>query len=256
VRYFDGSIWIVTDAQIVAYTVDDDGLTLRDVFAVKGARDVDMLRDNYLAVAGSFGRAVYRIHPDSNGPGDTFVMAHREPGLLTHAVTDQLQILAGAPEQGTWLYQIGSDASLLDQTLNRQPPTSRDAVIDAGTAAISDDLKSITLRKSNNAVSWQHPGQHQLHCVIAVEGRLWVGHERGVAVLDVEQPSTDEIAAAVKNEQPPPQPRLAIVEDIWLHGPVRYVFALLTGRGAAYVATYGGFGTVEFLEEAIPVPAE
>lgn len=256
IRCFDNSLWIVTDEQILAYTPEEDGLTLREVFRVRGARDVDLIQKNYLAVAGTFGRAVYRITEDENGPGDMFLLTHREPGLLTHAISDRLQIIAGTPDQGAWLYQIGTEAKLLNRTLSRQPPPSREAVTNDGAAVLSEDDSTLSLRKGGTVLEWYHPSGYPLRCVIAVEGRLWVGHDRGLAILEVDRSTPQEIALAKKNEQPPPEPKLAAIGDIRLHGPVPYLFALLTGRGAAYVATYGGLGTVEFIDEPIPTPIE
>ncbi len=254
VRCFDGSIWIVTDEQILAYTPDADELKLRDVFRVRGARDVDMIRENYLAVAGTFGRSIYRIRDDSNGKGDTFVRAHREPGQLRYAISDRLQVLAGTPQQGTWLYQIGSEASLMDKVLSQEPALSRDAVTDDGTATLSADGMTLSVKTKAADLSWEHPKQQRLHCVIAVESRFWVGHDSGVTILKVRQPTPEEIEIAAKNELDPPQPELQVDGNVWLHGPVRYLFALLTNRGATYVATYSGFGTIEFIEEPIPAP--
>jgi len=66
--------------------------------------------------------------------------------------------------------------------------------------------------------------------------------------------SEAQIKQARKEDRPVPKPALTELGRVRLDGPVRYLFALLTGRGAAYVAEFGGFGTVEVLEE--PIVAE
>jgi len=254
VRWFDGSMWIVADEQILAYTPTADGLEIRDVIKVKGARDVDMLRENYLAVAGTFGRAVYRVETDDSGRGDTFIGAHREPSRLSVAVSDRMQILAGSPAEGMWIYQIGSEAKLTDRVMTQDVPRSQRAVIDEGTAVISEDGATLVLDSGDEQLRWSPGHDSTVQCVIAVEGRLWVGHDRGLAVLEFDAPTEAQIKQARKEDRPVPKPALTELGRVRLDGPVRYLFALLTGRGAAYVAEFGGFGTVEVLEE--PIVAE
>ena len=250
VRTFDGSMWIVAPDRILAYTLIGDNLELRDSIKVRGARDVDMISANYLAVAGSFGRAIYRLEADEKGPGDTFLMAQREPSRLTHAISDRLQVLAGTPEEGTWLYQIGSDATLMDKALTQRPPAPRAAEITDGGATIAEDSTAVLMTIGGTNIRWTHGRQWKLYTIVAVEGRLWVGHEHGLVVLEVKRPTPEEIRAAQKAERPEPQPTLAENGEIRLDGPVLYMFPLLTGRGATYVAEYGGFGMAELIPEA------
>lgn len=249
VRCFDGSIWIVTPTNIYGYTLKDEKLELRQSFNVRGALDVDMIDANHLAVAGTFGRSIYRINADEKGAGDTFTFAQREPSRLTNALSDRLQILAGTAEEGTWLYQIGSDATLMDKALTRQPPPTRETEITDGRASLSEDSMAVLMTLDGKNVRWLHPRGWKLYCINAVEGRLWVGHEHGLVVLDIEQPTPEEYRAAEKAEQPPPAPKLKVKGELRLDGPVAYLFPLLTGRGAAYVAEFGGFGTAELIPD-------
>ena len=56
---------------------------------VKGARDIAKVQRNRFAVAGSFGRALYRYLPEGDKLGDTFYWSRRLPGRLEVSVTDR-----------------------------------------------------------------------------------------------------------------------------------------------------------------------
>lgn len=257
VRCLKNIIWIIAPDRILSYAINGDNLELRDSIKVRGALDVDMISENYLAVAGSFGRAIYRIKDDDKGKGDTFIMAQREPSHLTHAISDRLQVLAGTPEEGTWLYQVGSEATLMDKALTQRPPSTREAEITEGRALISNDSVAVLMTVEGINLRWAHPRGWLLRSMVAVEGRLFVGHDQGLVVLELKKPTAEELKTAEKNKLRTPEPKIVMKGELRLDGPVLYVFALLTGRGATYVAEFGGFGMAELIpEEPVVVVAE
>ena len=240
VRFFANAIWVVADDRILAF--EPDGET-RYWINVRGARDVAWINDNYLAIAGTFGRAVYRIALDELGVGDTFVRAAREPSGLEVAQTDGRFILAGSDE-GQWLYLIGSHADLVEQAVTPAAP-SRSAAADQAEATISADGRELIITTAGATYTYHEPNGAILHVIQTIEGQFWVGHDDGITILhSVPQVMTD------KNT--PFDPELAFVRDrIVLDGPVRFLFPLTVGGGASFVAEMSGFGAAEYRD--IPV---
>ena len=231
VRAFAGRLWIVGDDHIASYTVTDGALTDPMRIDVLGARDVDRIDDNYLAVAGSFGRAIYRIGDDDNGPGDEFVFSQREPSCLTQAQSDGVRVM-GLGREGAWLYRIASHADYVSEPPSELPSPRTSVTIDTASATISQDGTSIDIRARGVPSTFAEPGDIQLHCLAAVDGDIWVGHDRGITVF-----------------RPDRSGGVAIRGRLRLEGPVRYIFPRLAGGAAVYVSEYGGFGVAEFVPE-------
>ncbi len=234
VRAFWGRLWIVGDDHIASYKVTDGALTDPMRINVLGARDVDRIDDNYLAVAGSFGRAIYRISDDDNGPGDEFVFSHREPSCLTQAQSDGLRVM-GLGREGAWLYQIASHADYVSEPPSELPGSRTSVTTDLASASINRDGKSVDLRARGVPSTFAELGDVQLHCLAAVDGDIWVGHDRGITVVRPDRSGAVTIRGRLR-----------------LEGPVRYIFPRLAGGAAVYVSEYGGFGVAEF----VPEPAE
>ena len=89
----------------------------------------------------------------------------------------------------------------------------------AGRASVGADGVSVILP---DGVVHTVPGSPMVFCIVAVDGRFWIGHDRGITVLDEAG---------------------RVIDRLRLAGPVRYVFPLAAG-GAAWVSETGGFGTV------------
>ena len=95
-RIVGDRLWAVCEDELISWRIDDSGRMVEPQFIpVKGARDVGLLRPNYYAVAGTFGRAIYRYKADSNGDADEFLAVERSPGRMVQAITDgrRVQIL-------------------------------------------------------------------------------------------------------------------------------------------------------------------
>lgn len=229
VRVFMNRVWAVTDDEIAVYAVFEEALRRVRTIDVLGARDVMQLDENHLAVCGGFGRAIYRLRSSERGPGDTFLYGHREPSRLTWARSDGRYILAGS-ELGHWLYLIGSRVEISDLEIDPEEPDvqpAREAGTVVATARISDDGRALVLRGEDGQIEeHREPEGARIHCVMAVDGEFWLGHDRGITVLKAD----------------------GHVDRLRLNGPVRYLFPLRTDRGVAFVAEFGGFGIAQYVD--------
>lgn len=233
VRAFSERLWIVADDHIESFKVTPDALIDPRRIKVLGARDVDRIDANHLAVAGSFGRAIYRIDTDDVGPGDVFLQSHREPSCLTQAQSDGRRIM-GLGREGAWLYQIGGDAVYVSDPPSVLPEPQRSVTMNLVSASISEDGRSVDIRARGVRSTFTEPGDVQLQCLAAVDGDIWIGHDRGITVLRLN-------ASGVAAEQ----------GRLRLEGPVRYIFPRLAGGAAVYVSEYGGFGVAQFVAEPV-----
>jgi hypothetical protein len=144
VRFIDGKLWIVCDGGIHVYEIGEQSLDNPSHINVLGARDVDRLDENRLAIVGSFGRTVYRENTTSKGPGKTFEQAHREPSRLNRAATDGRHVLAGSHE-GAWMYLINARAELTSRPVVRDAPPARTAASVDASASVTADSMSVRI---------------------------------------------------------------------------------------------------------------
>jgi hypothetical protein len=218
VRVFDDRLWVVTDRRIAAYPISGDRLLAPVLYPIAGARDLDFVAGGAVVVVGAFGRAVVRL--DRDGSLHT-VHEHREPAGLLRARCDGRFVQAGGPH-GWWQYEpsgrvrpiAGEPGAPIDSAVS--PVT---AATISGRASVGDDGTSVIL--PDGAV-YTEAGSPAISCIEAVDGRFWIGHDRGITVLDGDG---------------------RVIGRLRLAGPVRYVFPLAAG-GAAWVSEVGGFGTV------------
>ncbi len=243
-------LWIVTDQTISGYRIGERTLTDPIHVDVVGARDVGQVNENYLVVAGTFGRAMYRIATDSKGSGEKFVQVQREPSRLSQAVTDGRHILAGSRE-GLWMYLINARAELTTRQFEFAPPPSlTSASVASAQARISEDRRTLTMTwnvgggQASQTWDYSDPQGAQFQCVVPIDGDFWVGHGRGLTVLKPIPP-----VPQTKNGRNQEIDRVA--GNIRIDGPVRYIFPLLVGGGASFVSEFGGFGVAQFVEEPI-----
>jgi hypothetical protein len=226
-RWFDNRLWCVTDTGIRSWAIVDGRLANPLDIKVKGARDVDMLSPNLLAVAGTFGRALYRRASEDGKPGDEFFGATREASRLTKAVSDNRRILAGSDLEGAWLYLIGANAELTDRSLAtfQQPVQSIAGVF--GKAEITDGAKSVKGTIDGFVQEYSPDGRPDIYCLAAVDEAIWIGHEFGIDVI-----GRGDSGLVTR------------IGGLRLDGPVRYIFPKWDD-GAAYVAELGGFGVAK-----------
>jgi hypothetical protein len=254
VRFIDGKLWIVCDGGIHVYEIGEQSLDNPSHINVLGARDVDRLDENRLAIVGSFGRTVYRENATSKGPGKTFEQAHREPSRLNRAATDGRHVLAGSHE-GAWMYLINARAELTSRPVVRDAPPARTAATVDASAIITNDSMSLRITGAGFDWSFSEPDGARINTVVAVEGDFWIGHDRGITVLRSTMPRTEEeIEAAMKAAKRSgyvPPPPYAVLGSMRLPGSVKFLYPLLVGGGATYVSEFGGFGVISIIDEPI-----
>jgi len=113
VRVCGDRFFAITDRHLHAWRIEGNAMVEPEEIPLRGGRDVALLRPNHYAVAGSFGRAMYRHREEERRDGDTFYNVDRQPGLLEVAISDGRRILAGGRE-GFWRWRIGGEAQLTD----------------------------------------------------------------------------------------------------------------------------------------------
>ena len=224
VRPLGGRIWVVTDDEIIGYAVSGDRLTEPRRLKIAGARDVGGIDRNVLAVAGALGRAIVRLDEE----GHTVLYLRREPAGLVRATGDGRSILAEGAG-GVWLYEIGKAARSSRQQVDALAASPRDAATVWGRTRIGGDGRSVTVTTAVDDVVHREPGSPLIHCVVPVDGDVWIGHDHGITVLRLD-------------------PRYHVGGRLRLEGPVRYLVPLLDGGGAAFASESDGFGVVR------PVP--
>lgn len=234
---------------------------------LKGARDVDMLRANHFVVAGTFGRAMYRLEREGTEEGDHFYNVQREPGLLELAVTDRRRILAGGRE-GFWLWRIGGDVELTDKTTNITSITPKRVDTAWGSAALvfdgkdSDVARSVELSHDGTVTLYSPEGSPKITCLALADGDVWLGHEWGVDVLrrvpfSVGAAGTPGAGAggagtaggapgstrgaATTPARTGAGSSIAAISRFRFEGPVLFIFPEGLGGGASVVSLHGGF---------------
>lgn len=210
---------------------------------VKGARDVARAQPNRFAVAGTFGRALYRYLPEGDKPGDTFYWSRRLPGRLEVAATDRRRILA-ASREGSWLYLIGEEAEVTDAQI--ASPDTQVAAVDTawGSARIvvaepgsaEAALDTVEFRMGERGQSYTLQPDTRANTLCAADGKVWIGHTRGIDVIGFD-----------------PVARQVVLEDrIRLDGPMVALYPNRVGGGVSYVAAFSGFGVVRPVDVDAP----
>ena len=232
VRTLDDRIFIVGDHQMSGWKVDSSGALFDPVFVqIKGARDLDILRENYYAVGGTFGRAVFRMNADANGEADEFISVERTPGRLEKAITDGQRILAGSDE-GNWLYTIGGKCELSDKTLNATTGPRTSVTMSWGQATIDSDREGVTITlSSGETMKWSPRGQGLVYTLEVSENRLWIGFDEGIHVMEFKEDKVSDLG------------------NIILEGPVAWLFRPRVGDNIGYVSAYGGIGSAEVVPD-------
>ncbi|MEY3142666.1 MAG: hypothetical protein RLY21_1159 [Planctomycetota bacterium] len=255
IRFFDDRFFAVNDFEVATWKMDlvppaadsPSDASPRQEFVlgallsvpVKGARDIAKVQRNRFAVAGSFGRALYRYLPEGDKPGDTFYWSRRLPGRLEVAVTDRRRVLASSRE-GTWLYLIGEEAELSDAPITS--PDRPESVVETawGSARVEETRDTVTFRMGDK--SQVHTLAHGalVSGLCAADGKVWIGHDRGIDVIGYD-PITQQI----------------VFEDrIRLVGPMIALYPNRVGGGITFVSTQSGFGVVRPVDvEAPPIAA-
>ena len=242
VRVIDGRLWAVGPAAIETWAIEADAagtISLGDhrTIAVRGALDIDLVAPNSFAVAGTFGRSLYRLDADDRGASDQFYSAVREPGRLDTAYGDQRRIMAGSDE-GMWVYTMGAECELTSRELRVVSIPKSEVTGSFGTARIegSDDdpltidqgPRVVVNRPSGPDRDLNVPQGTLARTLESVDGDLWIGHDDGI---DVWRPDADGLRRVAR---------------IRIQGPVMHIFPRRAGNSAGFVSLFGGMGVAEW----------
>lgn len=241
IRVFDGRLWVVDDEAIVAYPIEGDQLGTQSIIRVIGALDVAPLRENVIAVCGHFGRAFHRLEASAEGPGDTFFAVTREPGDLRNATHDGRLVVASGPG-GLWRYDPARGAELVEIAEPTWMTPKVEATAIWGTATIDPDGSGVTIDQGLlGPFEWRAPDGVTVQTILAVGNSLWIGHDRGIELLQY-KPLAPESDAKDEKEDPP---GFRVIGGVRVDGPVRFLFPQRVGTSVNFVSDFGGFGVME-----------
>jgi len=238
-RTFDGRFLAVTEFEIATWKLEpkagldatehEAGLQLGTPFfvPVKGARDVSCVRPNRYAVAGTFGRSLYRLLPEGDKAGDTFYWSERMPGRLDVAVSDRRRVLAAGVE-GNWMYLIGEKAELVERPITAADPQNARAEVAWGAASCDEAREVVTFRVGERSLPYKPSRGGLVSTLASADGKIWVGHDNGIDVVGYDAMLGDLVREA----------------SIVLAGPMVAVYPNRVGGGVNYVARLDGFGVI------------
>ncbi len=246
-RVLNDRLFVVTATQVdtwkisrdagAATTVRGEGTQLGELLTVRvrGAFDVGRVKLNRFAVAGSFGRALYRYLPEGDQPGETFYWTERMPGRLDIAVSDRRRILASSDE-GAWLYLIEDTAELVEREITEPDAQSPRAEVAWGAASSEEPREEISIRVGDRQSTVLPSRGGKVSTIIAADGRLWIGHDHGIDVYGYDSATAELVAE----------------DRIVLEGPIVALYPSRVGGGVSFVARFGGFGVIR----AVPLEDE
>jgi len=256
-------LFAVTDRFLYAWRIEGNALVEPEEIPLKGGLDIALIRPNHYAVAGTFGRAMYRHKSEERRDGDTFYNVERQPGMLEVAVTDGRRILAGGRE-GFWLWRIGGEPQITDKTTDLTTVQAPEVSAAWGGARIVREKSAegiergvaVEVRHDGNVFRHVPDGKPSVHEVEIIDGDVWVGHDRGVDVLrraevmvqDDDAPGAKRAAGAAKGAAAPKQhleTRIEVINRWRFEGPVLFIYPERIGGGATMVSLRGGFVLVK-----------
>ncbi len=242
-RALQDTLVAVTDSEMAVWTLGasagDGAITEAGLVqlgeptfvAVQGARDVGWVKPNRYAVAGTFGRALYRLRPEGDRAGDTFYWSERAPGRIDVSVSDGRRILAAGVE-GAWMYLIGDKAELVERPIASPDPQNARADVVWGSATCDEAREQVAVNLANRVVMYRPSRRGLISTLTSADGKIWVGHDDGIDVLGFDRTNQEIVCEA----------------RIQLAGPVVAIYPNRVGGGVSYVARLDGFGVVR------PVP--
>ncbi len=271
IRMCGDRLFAVTDKFLFTWRVDGLKLVDSEEIPLKGGRDIDIIRPNHYAVAGSFGRAMYRHLTEDRRIGDTFYNVERQPGLLEVAVTDGRRVLAGGRE-GFWLWRIGGEPAITDKTTDLTTIMGAERSAAWGSARIVEEKgadgiavgKCVEIKHDGAVERYEPDGSPHVTAIEFIDGDLWIGHEHGldvlrrIEVLEPEDTDPEAAAAAAVATGAAPKPKKVALDEngkpvrqfvgkispirSWrFEGPVLFIYPERLGGGGSLVSLHGGF---------------
>ena len=239
-------VLIISPDSIHLYRIDLNGhLDERWSQAVRGARDAGFMGDDEVVVVGDFGQARYRTDRQQ----DALEYRHDSPGGLIQAISDGRSIVATGID-GTWKYDIGHEAELVDDQVRLFPAAPRGVAMLGWKVELSPDgTKAVVSNQFGEAVL-PAPVDSLFTTVAAADGSFWLGHREGILML---KPPAQPAAIPAGWNEMTQQERVAsgysalqgfLKLSVMIDGPVIFMQPLELGGGVAYAATNDGFGVV------------
>jgi hypothetical protein len=242
IRFADARLWAIGEGEIGSAEVLNDGvLGPTEWIAIKGARDLDVAGPNYLVVAGSYGRSIYRIKADGSGSGDTFLAVTREPGRLDAAIDDGRRVLAGSNE-GAWLYTIGDEIEIVNMPITRNTVPVDFFAANWGDVRIADDKTSLIIHVDEIDHPWKTPHDVMINTISVMGRRIWVGHEEGLSLIRINGPKD---TGEHDYFNLPPPPRIEDAGSLRISTGVTHLMPVRVGDEVVWVSPYGGIGVAK-----------
>ena len=228
------------------FRIDSEG-ALQELWSqdITGTRDADFLNDHEIVIVGEFGQACFRTDRHSNA----LVFRHDAPGGLLQAISDGRTIMATGVD-GTWEYQIGDKATLVNDLPRLYPPAPRAVAFLGWEISLAADGRHAVVSNDLGESSLLAPVGSRFTTVAAGDGAFWLGHEQGVMMLKPPKQlpmvpyGWDEMTAEERlaSGYSPLQGVQKLTVEI--DGPVIFIEPLNLGGGVAYAARNGGFGVI------------
>jgi hypothetical protein len=248
-RVLGNHLVVMTDRLVHTWKIADGRFTEGEEIPLKGGRDAGILRPNNFAVAGSFGRSMYRYKAEDKLPADDFYNVQREPGLLEVAVCDGRRILAGGRE-GFWMWKIGGDAVPSDKTTDITVVPAREVAAAWGSARVVPEKErikgskndwgvSVEVKHDGTSMTYTPDGRPRIWSLELVDGDVWIGHDNGIDVL-----RRTETAAKVDEKTGKTlvgETKVEAINRFRFEGPALFIFPERLGGGASVVLLHGGF---------------
>ncbi len=220
-RVVGSRILLCTDLGIAVLGISPEEVRLLHEIPLAGARDVDVIAANYLAVCGESGRAMYRIRTDKGGEGRQMFRVVAAATELRPGRFDR-RVLEIPHASGSWRYDFEADPEYRRGEVPGAESRTR-AVVLGWSLAIDGD----------GGASFEGPGgiagslrqrSSPATTVTAIGGRFWVGTVDGIEVYE----PTDDGMMVLRGR-------------IALAGPIVQIVPLPDGS-AAFVAKPGFVG--------------
>jgi hypothetical protein len=223
-RVFSGRLWIVTDSGIRSASLIGPDLDDEYIIHLHGVRDIAPLDGSRVVVAGDFGRAVAWIENQRAGPGWLIDSMMPVAGEITLAWSDGRRVIA-ASAGGAWAYDGVNDPEPAETMGVALSPPSTSAAARWGHASIGAGGAEVIISTAARDVRFSDEDSNRFTCLAVISGDLWIGHERGITALRV-------------NDDGEP----AVLDRLRLDGPVSFLFPTIDARRVMYVTRHGQFG--------------
>lgn len=217
-------VHVCTDFGVYILGVAPRELRLLKTIEVAGAKDVDVIGANYLAICGDQGREIYRISGDRGGEGNTHFRFVSASSLMSRGHADRLGIEIPT-ETGNMRYNYDNSIDLsMDVSILPDPNPTDMAVL--GWSTSLDQVKGVMIVRDAIGAEVEGLGVENASTVVSISGNFWFGTENGIVVCGPDASAT-----------------MTVLGSLSLAGPIVQLVPQLDGS-AAFVSEAGFVGVV------------